>query len=86
MREPFTTRFAPTFSASAGMAEIIATGMPARSSSFAIVAPQRLQVPQVATSSAPATPAGRSSAAISAPIRRACPTAVPTPLVENSQG
>ena len=32
------------------MAETMATGMPARSISLAIVAPQRLQVPQVETS------------------------------------
>ena len=32
------------------------TGMPTRSISLAIVAPQRLQVPQVATRSAPSTP------------------------------
>src|ERR1044072_8393030 len=51
------------------MAEIIPTGMPTRSISFAIVAPQRLQVPQVATSSAPSTPPALRSAA----MLRPCP-------------
>jgi hypothetical protein len=40
---------APALSASTGIAEICATGMPTRSSSLPIVAPQRLQDPQVAT-------------------------------------
>ena len=45
------------------MAEIMPTGMPTRSISLAIVAPQRLQVPQVATRRQPSTPpALRSSA------------------------
>ena len=61
-------------------------GIPARSISFAIVAPQRLQVPQVATSTQAWTPASMNCFAISAPILSESPTAVPTPLVEKNQG
>ena len=57
MRAPLTTRFAPVWSDRLKMADMTAVGMPTRSISLAIVAPQRLQVPQVATSSAPPTSA-----------------------------
>ena len=80
---PRTTRGAPVVRASEKMAEIIATGMPAFSISFATVAPQRLQVPQVATRSAQSTSASLNSDAIAAPIFRESATAVPTPLVVN---
>jgi len=86
MRTPLTTRLAPTLSASAGSALSVATGMPARSISLLIVAPQRLQVPQVATSSTPATPWAFSSSAICDPKRFASATAVPLPVVEKNQG
>src|SRR2546426_1215895 len=66
---PWTTRFAPACIASGGSALITATGIPTRSISLLIVAPQRLQDPQAATRSAPFTPAARSAAAISRPLR-----------------
>ena len=61
---------------------IMATVMPSRSSSFVIVAPQRLQLPQVATSRAACTPASLNSRATSRPIRFALVTGVPLPTVE----
>ena len=79
IRTPLTTRFAPTFSASAGSAVSVATGMPARSISLLIVAPQRLQVPQVATSKAPSTPPAFKSAAMFRPCPADTATGVLTP-------
>ena len=52
-----------------GIAEMKLTGMPVRSTSRDIVAPQRLQDPQVATKSTPSTRADRRVSAISAPFR-----------------
>ena len=83
---PLTTRGAPVVRARENMAEIMATGIPAFSISFATVAPQRLQVPQVATRSAPSTSFDFNSSAIAAPILRASATAVPTPLVVRTHG
>ena len=83
---PLTTRGAPVVRAREKMAEIMATGMPAFSISLATVAPQRLQVPQVATRSAPSTSFDFNSSAISAPILRASAMAVPTPLVVRIHG
>lgn len=84
--EPLTTLGAPVVRARLYRAEIIPTGMPARSISLAIVAPQRLQVPQVATRMQPVTPALTISWAISLPMRLESATAVPTPLVVKNQG
>ena len=78
---PRTTRCVPTDRGIIGTALICATGMLARSSSFAIVAPQRLQLPQVATSKTASTPVSLSSAVISSPIFRAAVTAMPFPAV-----
>jgi hypothetical protein len=61
------------------MAEIIPTGIPARSISLVIVAPQRLQVPQVATSSTPSTPPALRSAAMLRPWPIDTATGVLTP-------
>lgn len=80
-RMPRTIRLAPTVYGTMGMALSKATGIPARSSSFAIVAPQRLQLPQVATRITAPTPADDSSSTIRSPIRRAAFTAVPLPVV-----
>ena len=59
---------------------------PAFSSSLEIVAPQRLQLPQVATRRAAATPLAANSPAISAPMRLALVTEVPLPTVEKKTG
>lgn len=83
---PRTTLGAPVVSASEYIADIIATGIPAFSISLATVAPQRLQVPQVATKRAPDTFASDNSAAIPAPIFFESTMAVPTPLVVKNQG
>jgi CRISPR type III-A-associated RAMP protein Csm5 len=56
-------------------------GMPYFSISFTIVAPQRVQVPQVEVRMTPSTPASFSSLPISAPNLIAFPTAVPVPVV-----
>jgi len=81
MATPRTTRGTPRLIGMAATAETKATGMPARSSSIAIVAPQRLHVPQVAVMMAAATPSRVSWLAISRPNRRACAAVVPTPTV-----
>lgn len=60
-------RFAPVISAKGGIAVIRATGMPPRSISLAIVAPQRVQVPQVETRITPSTLDCLRSSAISSP-------------------
>ena len=65
-----------------GIALIIATGIPTLASSLLIVAPQRLQLPQVATSRTASTPASVSSWAISSPMAAAAFTAMPFPAVE----
>jgi hypothetical protein len=81
MRTPRTTRLAPAPRARTGIAESNAAGMPSRSISLLIVAPQRLQLPQVAVCKTASTPASFSSRAISAPIRLAFATDVPFPTV-----
>ena len=81
MATPRTTRGTPRLIGIAGTADTNATGRPARSSSMAIVAPQRLHVPHVAVMMAAATPSRVSSLAISRPKRRACAAVVPTPTV-----
>ena len=62
-------RFAPTRSAMLINAVINTTGTPARSSSFASVAPLRVPVPQVAVRMTAWTPCDFMSWAISLPIR-----------------
>ena len=66
---PFTTRLPPACNASGGSALTIAVGMPRRSISLLIVAPQRLHDPQVATRITASTPASASADAISRPLR-----------------
>ncbi len=58
---PCTIRGTPTDAGMVGIAVHRATGIPRRSISFAIVAPQRLQVPQVAVRMAACTWASNSS-------------------------
>ena len=79
IRAPFTTLGAPVVSARLNSAVMTATGMPAFSMRLAIVAPQRLQVPQVATSRAPSIFSARRYSAMSSPIRMESLTCVPTP-------
>ena len=74
-------RGAPKARGMAGIAEKITVGSPSRSSSRVIVAPQRLQVPQVAVRMTAWTPAARSSSPISRPKRRARSIGAPAPTV-----
>lgn len=60
-------RLAPTRSAMLMRTVVMTTGMPARSISFASVAPLRVPVPQVAVRMTAWTPAAFSSSAISRP-------------------
>ena len=83
---PCTTLEAPTESGIIGIAVIWTVGMFTRSSSFAIVAPQRLQLPQVATSTTAPTSASLSSSAMPSPIFFADLTAIPFPAVEKKLG
>ena len=62
--------------------ETCTVGSPARSSSRAIAAPQRVLVPHVDVRMTASTPAARSFSAISAPIRALCASVVATPTVE----
>ncbi len=67
---PGTTRLEPTISATGVIVQMWAVGSPARSSSVAIAAPQRVLVPQVEVRITASTPAARRCAAISRPRRR----------------
>lgn len=78
---PLITLGAPVVNAKLNNAEMNATGIPAFSISLAIVAPQRLQVPQVATIITASTVAAFSSCAISRPILFESATGVPLPDV-----
>jgi len=77
---------APTRMASETRLQSSAVGMPARSSSFASVDPQRVPVPHVDVKITAWIPARRSSAAHSTPNRRALPTDVPFPVVTRYSG
>src|ERR1043166_5524569 len=59
--------FAPTLSAREESVVSSTAGIPARSNSLTIVAPQRVPVPQVAGKTTPFTPAANNSFAISLP-------------------
>lgn len=76
-----TTRGAPTRNAIDVRLHRSAVGMPARSSSLASVAPQRVPVPQVEVRIAALAPEWRRSAAHSTPNRWALDTDVPLPAV-----
>lgn len=78
---PKTILFAPTLKAIDVKAVTWAFGIPALSSSFDIVAPQRVQVPQVVVRIAAITPAFFKSAAIFLPISLLLSIFVPTPQV-----
>jgi hypothetical protein len=83
---PATMRGAPTVRGMTGRAETTTVGMPLRSISFAIVAPQRLHVPQVAVSNTACTSAACSAAAISCPKRRARSIGATLPTVTKTSG
>jgi len=73
--------FDPTFFAIDVKPVICAVGIPTLSNSFVIVAPQRVQVPQVVVISAALTPAFKSSSAMLLPIFLLLSIFVPTPQV-----
>lgn len=76
-----TIRFAPTVLEIGTMVQIWTAGIPALSISLAIVAPQRVQVPQVEVMITACTPSLTSSLAISRAKRPAFATDVPFPTV-----
>lgn len=78
---PCRIRETPSDSGMVGIAVQRATGIPNRSISFVIVAPQRLQVPQVAVRMAACTWASTNSRAISRPNWRARATGMTLPTV-----
>lgn len=82
MATPGTMRMAPTVLAIGVMVQICTAGIPTRSISFTIVAPQRVQVPQVLVMITASTLFFFKSAAISFPIRVASATEVELPVVE----
>ena len=77
-----TIRFAPTITATGVIVDTCTVGRPARSSSLAIAAPQRVLVPQVEVRMTASTPAALSLAAISRPMRWLWASVVATPVVE----
>jgi len=81
MATPLTMRRAPINRARRTIGATMAAGMPAFSICLASVAPQRVPVPQVATTSAACTPSFRMSRTISAPIRSEAFTGVIMPVV-----
>lgn len=81
MKLPGTMRGTPIISGTDGMAEIMATGMPASSMMRLTVAPQRLQVPQEEVSKTPSTPFSRNRAVISMANCSARATGVRFPTV-----
>ena len=73
--------FAPTVSDIGVTVHICTTGSPARSISLTIVAPQRVQVPQVDVRRIASTPSAINLLAISSANFLAEATAVPLPVV-----
>ena len=74
-------RAAPTVWEMGVTVQMWAAGMPAFSICLTIVAPQRVQVPQVEVRMTPSTPADTSTSAISFPMRVASATEVELPVV-----
>lgn len=77
-----TILLAPTVFATGTKLHSITTGKPAFSNSFTIVAPQRVQVPQVDTIRIASTLSSCSRGIISFAILLASPSVVPVPTVE----
>ena len=76
-----TIRFAPTVKDMGVTVQRCTTGIPARSISFTIVAPQRVQVPQVEVNITAFTPSFLSVSANSTAKAAEDLTAVPLPVV-----
>ena len=76
-----TMRLAPTVRDMGTIVQMCTVGIPARSSSFTIVAPQRVQVPQVDVSITAWTPSATISTAIDWANFLALATDVPLPTV-----
>lgn len=76
-----TILFAPTVRDIGTTVHMWTIGSPARSISFNIVAPQRVQVPQVDVNITAVTPSAINSLAIASPNFLAEATAVPFPTV-----
>ena len=76
-----TMRFAPTVNDIGVTVQICTTGMPARSTSFTIVAPQRVHVPQVEVRITASTPSFLNFSANSIAKAALDFTAVPLPVV-----
>ena len=76
-----TIRFAPTVNEIGTTVQMCTTGSPHLSISFTIVAPQRVQVPQVEVSITASTPAETNSLPLAAAYSFALATAVPFPTV-----
>lgn len=81
MRPEDKMRFAPALCAIDVIAVNNAAGRPARSISFASVAPQRVPVPQVLVTITACTPSAINCFAISLPIFSPLVTLVPVPTV-----
>ena len=77
-----TMRLAPTVSEMGVTVQTCTTGRPARSISLTIVAPQRVQVPQVLVRMTASTPSATSLRPILVANSFAEATAVPLPTVE----
>ncbi len=78
---PATIRLDPTMRATGIIEHTWAVAIPARSSSLANVAPQRVLVPQVEVRMTPETPSALSSPAIRFPILLMVSTMFATPAV-----
>ncbi|EGW52548.1 hypothetical protein HMPREF1022_00521 [Desulfovibrio sp. 6_1_46AFAA] len=81
MPTPGTTRATPMACAMEVMVQICAVGIPARSSSLVIVAPQRVPVPQVEVRITPCTLSCFRALAMAAPKARLFSKEVPLPVV-----
>lgn len=77
-----TILLAPTVAATGTRFAICTIGIPAFSISLTIVAPARVQVPQVDTNKTPSTLSSSRCSKISCPIREASACVVPVPTVE----
>lgn len=78
---PGIIRGTPMAEAMEVIVQICATGMPTRSISFAIVAPQRVPVPQVDVRITPCTLSAKRAAAMAVPKDLLCSYEVPLPVV-----
>ena len=81
MPTPGTTRMTPMAWAMEVIVQICAVGMPTRSNSLVIVAPQRVPVPQVEVRITPCTLSCFKAAAMAAPKARLFSNDVPLPVV-----